>query len=396
MKGFKFGAALGLLFVGLLPAAADELRIGYMATLSGGAAIIGQHSSNGFRLGLEHDGWKADGDKLAGTIPTRVFFADDQLKVEVALREVDRFLKQHKVHVVAGLQWSNIQMAAMPIISQAKVAALGTVAGASPLSGAMCNPLLTVSSWNNDQFPEAAGIMLNNDGIKNVYVLVPNYQAGKDTVVGLERTYKGRIVDRSYFKLGESDFQAEISKLRAQKPDAVLFFGPGAMGIAFFKQWAASGAGRDIRVYSVFTVDEITVPAVGDAAAGSFLASFWDASSRAAANQRFIKDYTARFGHVPSAFAVAGYDGARMIAAAARKLKGRIDNGLDFARAIRKAEIESPRGPLKINVNGFPIQDFYKQEIVKGARGAEIVTRSVVLRAHKDAYWEQCPPERRH
>src|SRR6185369_1893643 len=246
MIGKAVGAALALV-AATAAAGAQELRIGYMVTLSGGAAIIGQHSANGFRLGLEHEGWKQDGDKLAGLIRTRVFFADDQLKVETALREVDRFIKQHKVHVVAGLQWSNILMATVPVITEAKIPALGTVAGASPLSGAQCNPYLAVSSWNNDQLPEAMGILLNNDGIKTVYALVPNYQAGKDAIIGLERTYKGRVIDRSLFKLGETDFQVEISKLRARKPEAVFFFGPGAMGISFFKQWAASGAGQETR-----------------------------------------------------------------------------------------------------------------------------------------------------
>ena len=388
-------AVAAMLAAGAAGAAANELRIGYVVTLSGGAAIIGQHSSNGFRLGLEHEGWKADGDKLAGAIPTRVFFADDQLKVEVAVREVDRFLKQHKVHVVAGLQWSNIMMAAFPHVAAAKIPALGTVAGASPLAGAQCSPYLAVSSWNNDQLPEAMGILLNNDGIKNVYALVPNYQAGKDMIVGLERTFKGKIVDQSLFKLGESDFQVEISKLRARQPEAVFFFGPGSMGIAFFKQWAASGIGKEVRVYSVFTVDEITMPAIGDAVLGSFLTNFWDSGSKSPANQRFVKDHVARFGHAPSLFSVAGYDGARMIASAVRKLGGRVEDGLAFAKALRKPDFESPRGTFKINVNGFPIQDFFKQEVARGPKGPEIVTRGVVLREHKDAYWEQCPPERR-
>jgi branched-chain amino acid transport system substrate-binding protein len=379
------------------PAAADELRIGYVVTLSGGAAVIGQHSSNGFRLGLEHDGWRQDGDKLAGVVPTRLFLADDQLKVEVALREIERFIKQQRVHIVAGLQWSNIMMAGVPPIAEAKIPALGTIAGASPLSGKLCNPYLVVSSWNNDQLPEALGILLNNDGIKNVYALVPNYQAGKDMIVGLERTYKGRVSDRSLFKLGESDFQAEISRVRAANPEAVFFFGPGSMGIAFFKQWAASGAGKSIRVYSVFTVDAITMPAIGDSAVGSLLTNFWDPDSTSPANQRFVKDYVARFGHQPSLFSVTGYDAARMIAGAVRATGGKVDDGLALARALRKARIESPRGPFSINVNGFPIQSFYKREVVRGPDGAaRVVTRGVVLRDHKDPYWEECPADRRH
>jgi branched-chain amino acid transport system substrate-binding protein len=239
------------------------------------------------------------------------------------------------------------------------------------------------------------GILLNQDGVKRVYALVPNYQAGKDAIIGLERTYKGKVIDRSLFKLGETDFQVEISKLRARKPQAVFFFGPGAMGISFFKQWAASGAGKETRVYSVFTADEITLPAIGNAAVGSILTDFWDPGAKNAANQKFLKDYIAQFGHKPSVFAVTGYDGARMIASAVRKLKGKVDDGLAFAHALRRAQFASPRGTFKINVNGFPIQDFFKQEIVSTPAGPEIVTRGVVLRERKDAYWKQCPPDKR-
>ncbi|MGH7005376.1 MAG: ABC transporter substrate-binding protein [Alphaproteobacteria bacterium] len=240
------------------------------------------------------------------------------------------------------------------------------------------------------------GNLLNNDGVNSVFALVPNYQAGKDAIVGLERTYKGRVVDRSLFKLGESDFQAEISRVRAQAPQAILFFGPGAMGTAFFKQWAASGIGKGIGVYSVFTVDQIIVPAIGDAAVGSLLTSFWDPESKSPANERFAKSYLARFNHRPSLFAVTGYDGARMIAGAVRSLNGKVDDGLVLARAMRTAEAPSPRGPFKINVNGFPIQNFFKQEVVRETSGPEIVTRGVVTRDLRDAYWERCPVDKRN
>src|ERR1041384_6307328 len=89
------------------PAAAQELRIGFMNTMTGGGAVIGRHQVNGWHLGLEHEGWKKNGDKLGG-VPTRIFEADDQQKPDVGLANVEKFLKQEKVHIVAGIIWSNI------------------------------------------------------------------------------------------------------------------------------------------------------------------------------------------------------------------------------------------------------------------------------------------------
>ena len=63
----------------------------------------------------------------------------------------------------------------------------------------------------------------NGDKIKTLYVLSPNYQAGKDVVAGMTSTYKGKVVGQSLYKVGESDFQAYISKLRAEKPEAVPY-----------------------------------------------------------------------------------------------------------------------------------------------------------------------------
>ena len=79
---------------------AQDLRIGYLNTTSGSGAIIGRHLERGWKLGLEHQGWTKDGDKLGG-VPTRVFYADDQSKTDVAVKEVEKFIKQDKV-IVGG------------------------------------------------------------------------------------------------------------------------------------------------------------------------------------------------------------------------------------------------------------------------------------------------------
>jgi branched-chain amino acid transport system substrate-binding protein len=377
-------------------AAAQELRIGYINTLSGPGAAVGEEQMNGWRLGLEHEGWGKDGDTLGG-VPAKVFYADDQLKPDVGVREAERMLSALKVHLVAGITFSNVLMAVQKPVLDRQIPLLITNAGASPLAGELCNPLVTSTSWNNDQTPEALGHRMSQDRLRSIYLMAPNYQAGKDMLTGLRRTLKGpEVLGETLFKVGESDFQADLSKVRAARPEAVFVFAPGSMGIAFFKQWAASGVGGQIKLYSVFTVDWLTLPAIGDAAIGSYHTMFWNVDLPIAANKRFVEAFLAKHGRNPSHYAAQAYDAPRLLAAALRALGGRFDDAKALARALRKTSYDSVRGPYEYNVNGMPIQNFYLREVVKGADGRPaIVTRGLVFERHKDSYWEKCPPGQR-
>ena len=395
MIALAIGAVLAL---PVAAASGQELRIGFLNTTSGPGAIIGNDMGRGWQLGLEHQGWTKDGDKLGG-VPTKVFSADDQQKVEVGIAETDRLIKSAKVHLIAGNIWSNVLMAMHKPAVDAKVGVLSTNAGPSPLAGAACTPYFLSTSWNNDQMPEAMGMVLSELPIQRLALMAPNYQAGKDAIAGFERAYKGKaaIADRILFKLGESDFQADISKLRALKADAVFLFAPGAMGVAFMKQWAAAGANREMKLYDVFTVNWVTLGPIGDAALGSFHTNFWDPESPEPANQKFVKGFQAKFGRMPSHFAAQAYDAATLIAAAATKLGGKTDDVLALMKAMRKTEFASVRGKFAFNVNGMPIQNFYLREVVKDAAGKPTIkTIRTVATAYKDAYWEQCPAAMRY
>jgi branched-chain amino acid transport system substrate-binding protein len=388
-------AAAALLAPGI--ADAQELRVGFINTASGAGAGPGVEQTNAWKIGLEHEGWTKDGDKLGG-VPTKIFYADDQWKPDVAVKEIEKFIRQDKVQVIAGFMWSNVLMAAQKPITEAKVGLLITNAGASPMAGDLCSPYVVSTSFNNEQFTEALGKMIADEKVESIYLMAPNYQAGKDQITGLMRTMTGvKVVGQNFFKLGESDFQADISKIRAAKPAAVFVFAPGGMGVAFFKQWQASGAGKEIKLYSSNTVDWLTLPGIGDAAVGSFHALHWNTDLKNPVNERFVKDYVAKHGQKPSNYAAQGYDGARILAATMKATGGKFEDSLAIMKAMRKVKYESVRGEYTYNVNGMPIQTFYKQEVVKGADGKpDIVTRGVVFSNYKDAYWEKCPADKRH
>jgi branched-chain amino acid transport system substrate-binding protein len=300
-------------------------------------------------------------------------------------------LKRDQVDIMAGIIWSNVMMAVMPVVTGAGKIMVGTNAGASPLAGSQCNELYFSTSWNNDQTPEAMGKFLQDSGIKDLYVLAPNYQAGKDMVAGLKRFYKGNIVEEIYTKLGQQDYQAEITQLRAKNPKAVFAFYPGGMGVQFVRQYHQAGLRERIPLYTVFTVDETTLPAIKEAAIGQYEAKFWSPDLDVPASKKYVGDFRKKFGYTPSFYGAQSYDGIMLIDSAVKAVKGNVKDTKAMVAAMRKADYDSIRGRYKFNVNHHPIQDFYLLRAVKGGPdGVEMRIEKKVFDDHKDAYYQDC------
>ncbi|HEX5091850.1 MAG TPA: ABC transporter substrate-binding protein [Burkholderiales bacterium] len=385
MRAVAAGAtAVSLAFAGAANAA-DKIKIGFITTLSGPAGVIGKHMKDSVELALDHLG-----HKMAG-VPVEVVFGDDQFKPDVGVQVAEEMLKKQQVDIMAGIIWSNVMMAVVPVVTGAGKVMVGTNAGASPLAGKACNPQFFSTSWNNDQSPEAMGKFLQEQGVKDLYVMAPNYQAGKDMVAGLKRYYKNNIVEEIYTKPGQQDYQAEITQLRSKNPKAVFVFYPGGMGIQFVKQYVQAGLRDRIPLYSVFTVDETTLPALKESALGQYEARFWSPDFDSPASKRYVADFRKKYGYTPSFYGAQSYDGIMLIDSAARANKGSFADTKAVVAAMRKADFQSIRGPFKWNVNQMPIQDFFLLQAEKGANGeVEMHIKRKVFDDHKDAYYQDC------
>ena len=366
--------------------AQQSIKIGFITTLSGPPAIIGKHMKDSVDLALDHLGHKMGGSAV------EVIYGDDQFKPEVGVQLAEEMLKKHQVDFIAGIIWSNVMMAVMPVVTGAGKIMVGSNAGASPLAGSQCNELYFSASWNNDQSPEALGKYLQDKGVGELYVIAPNYQAGKDMVSGLKRYYKGKVADEVYTKFQQQDYQAEISQLRAKNPKAVFVFYPGGMGIQFVKQYVQAGLRDQIPLYSVFTVDETTLPALREAAVGQYEARFWSPDLDVPASKKYVADFEKKYGYTPSYYGAQSYDAIMLIDSAVRATKGNTKDTKALVAAMRKADYNSIRGPFKFNNNHHPIQDFYLLQAVK-ANNKDGVAMKIVQKAfekHEDAYHQDC------
>jgi branched-chain amino acid transport system substrate-binding protein len=366
--------------------AQQKLKIGFITTMTGPQGVIGKHMKDSVELALEQLGGKVGG------LPTEVIYGDDQTKPDVGVQVAEEMLKKHQVDIVSGVIWSNVMMAVAPVVTGSGHIMVGSNAGASPLAGSQCNRLYFSTSWNNDQSPEAMGKFLQDSAVNDLYVMAPNYQAGKDMVTGLKRYYKGRIVEEIYTKLGQQDYQAEISQLRSKNPKAVFVFYPGGMGIQFVKQYAQAGLRGQIPLYSVFTVDETTLPALKEAAIGQYEARFWSPDIKVPASQKYVAYFRKKFGYTPSFYGAQSYDAIMLIDSAVRAVKGNLKNTDGLVAAMEKANYESIRGKFTFNVNHHPIQDFYLLKAVESpsADRAEMHIEKKVFEKHMDAYYKDC------
>lgn len=371
-----------------VPATAETLKIGYINTFSGNRAIFGKHQKDGFDLAIKHLGGKIGG------LDVEVVYGDDQGKPDAGRQAADKMLKKDKVHVVAGITWSNILAAVWKPVTRSKVFMISTNAGWSAMAGKNCNQYFFSTSWNNDNMPEAMGKLVNDEGKDNMFLISANYQAGKDMLTGFKRFYKGKIGGEILYRLGQEDFQAELTQIRAAKPKAIFGFLPGGMGIAFTKQYQALGMG-DIPLYSVFTIDYLSLKGHGKNAIGTFHTNYWDVSSKRPDNQKFIEDYKKEFKYHPSNFSAQAYDAPFLLDAAVKAVKGNLKNKQGMIAAMEKVTYLPSRGKFSYNINHIPIQDYYKREVIADDKGEPtIVTRGVVFRQHKDAYYKQCKMKR--
>jgi branched-chain amino acid transport system substrate-binding protein len=266
--------------------AADKVKVGLVSTLSGPNAAIGNDIRDAFMLVV-----KLNGGKLGG-LPAEVLIADDQFKPDVGKQLFERMVKRDKVDFLTGVVFSNIMLAGLPEAIEGKTVYLSPNAAPSPIAGKECSPYFFAVSWPNDAYHEAAGQHATNQNFKNAYLVAPNYQAGKDSLAGFKRFYKGKVVNEVYTKLGQLDYSAELAEIRAAKPDVLYAFLPGGMGTNFIKQFVAAGLNKQTRLLLPgFGADQDIIRGVGDAMLGLQDTAHWAMNLDNAANKRFVAEF---------------------------------------------------------------------------------------------------------
>lgn len=376
MRTYLQAAVAALVLGSAGMAMAEPVKVGLITTLSGGGAGLGVDTRDGFMLAI----------KLSGRNDVTVITEDDAQKPEIAVQLADKMIQSDEVDILTGIVWSNLLMAVQPgVVAQGKFY-ISTNAAPAALAGEKCDPLYFNAAYQNDNLHEAMGEYANK-GYKKMFILAPNYPAGKDSLNGFKRYYKGELANEIYTQVGQTDYAAEIAQIRASGADGVFVFLPGGMGIAFMKQYAQSGVNIPV-IGPGFSFSQDVLPAIGDAAIGTKASGQWAKDIDNEANKLFLPAFEKEYGRLPSIYAVQAYDAAQLILSASAKAS--VKDTEAFAAALKEANIQSPRGKFSFNTNRHPIQDIYVTEVVKenGVLTNRIVEK--IFTDHGDAYAKDC------
>ncbi|MCZ6488408.1 MAG: ABC transporter substrate-binding protein [Gammaproteobacteria bacterium] len=385
MKSKLLCSSLVAVSVFIAAPASAAVKIGMITTLTTKAGYLGEDIRDGFLLAIEQGGGQLGG------VDVELLVEDDGRKPGKGLQISERYIKSEKVKIMTGIVFSNVAMAVVPKVVADDVFYISPNAGPSALAGKGCNKNYFNAAWQNDNLHEVMGQYVKDAGYASVYILAPNYPAGKDALAGFKRYYKGKIAGEVYTRLGQSDYAAELANLRAAKPDAVFFFLPGGMGINFLKQYAQAGLKQSIPVFGpAFSFDARILKAVGDAAVGVHNGSQWNFDLDNAANRTFVSAFKAKYNRMPTLYASQGYDTANLIASALKATSGDPSNMDAFRTALEKADFASVRGSFRFGSNHHPIQDIYVREVVKDSSGIYNKTVKKVFSDHADAYAGDC------
>jgi branched-chain amino acid transport system substrate-binding protein len=366
-------------------AAAAEVKVGMLVTLSGPPAALGQQAVDGFQLAL---------DELGGTLggePAELIVEDDELKPDVALTKANGLIEGDNVDFVVGTIFSNMLQAIFRPVTESETFLISPNAGPSTFAGRNCNPYFFVTSYQNNQNAEVMGAYAQQAGLSNVFLIAPNYQAGRDNLEGFRMHYEGEIADEVYVPLDHQDFSAEIARIATSDADAVFAFTPGGLGVRFVRQFDDAGLSDRMQFMSVFTTDETTLPAQQDAAEGFLAAGNWAPDMDNEASRAFVAAFEEQFGYVPGGYAMQAYDAAKLIDSAVAAVGGDLSDKDALRAALEAADFQSLRGDFSFNANHYPVQDFYQLSVSQRDDGAWVTSMGeLVFDDYADSFAEEC------
>jgi branched-chain amino acid transport system substrate-binding protein len=386
-KAFWLAGATALLLAG--PAlAGDTIKIGFVSTFSGPTAVIGNDMRNSFELALDHLGRKMGGK------PVEVIYEDDGQKPDIGKQKTEKLVQSDKVDFIAGYIWSNVLLASLKTAVDSQTFLISANAGPSQLAGELCSPYVFSTSWQNDQTPQAMGLYMNQKGVKSVFLIGPNYAAGKDMLAGVKSTFKGEVVGEEYTVWPtQLDFSAELTKARNSGAQSIFVFYPGAAGVQFLNQYVQAGIKDKMPLYTAFTVDELSLPLQKDNALGVPGAQEWVNDLPNDQNKKFVADYRKKYpGLRPTYYGAQSYDAAQLINAAVVAVGGDTSKKDAMKAAMEKADFKSLRGAFRYGNNHIPIQNFYLQDVVKDPDGTlSLKTVATIVKDDQDRFHDKCP-----
>ncbi len=356
-------AALAAALVAASPAAfaQSKVKVGFMLPATGTFAALGTAIENGFRLYVAEQGGKLAGREV------EFVRVDDESDPAKATDNVNKLVKRDNVDVLVGTVHSGVAMAMARVAKESGTILIVPNAGADAVTGPMCAVNIFRSSFSNWQPGYAMGEVVAKKGHKKVVTITWKYAAGDESVKGFKEAFEkggGQVVKELSLPFPGVEFQALLTEIAATKPDAVYTFFAGGGAVKFVKDYAAAGLKKTIPLYGAGFLTDGTLEAQGADADGLLTTLHYADSLGSPRDNAFRLAYAKSYKLQPDVYAVQGYDAAQMLGIGMNAVKGDLTKKAEFAAAVQKAKIDSPRGAFSLGKNHNPVQDIYLRQVV--------------------------------
>jgi branched-chain amino acid transport system substrate-binding protein len=377
---FAFTALAGALALAATATQAQNqapLKVGFMLPATGTFAALGDMIEKGFRLHVEEQGGKLGGRTL------QFFKVDDESDPSKATDNVNKLIKRDQVDVIVGTVHSGVALAMARAAKDSKTLLIVPNAGADAITGAQCAPNIFRSSFSNWQPGFATGVIAAQKGYKRAMTITWNYAAGSETVKGFTEAFEkggGKVMKDLNLPFPNVEFQALLTEIAAQKPDVVFAFFAGGGAVKFVKDYDAAGLRRTIPLMGSGFLTDGTLEAQGASAQGLITALHYGDNIETPRNNAFRNKFAVTYKLNPDVYAMQGYDAAQMLAAGLKAVNGDDKKRDALIAAMKKAQIDSPRGKFTLSAQHNPTQDFYAREV----KGNYNVVTGVAVKALAD------------
>ncbi len=359
-------AVVALIAVGASQGWAQKgpIKVGFLTQMTGGGAAVGRDMSNGFTMYIEEAGKQIAGRKV------EVIIEDTQGDPAQALTKLRKLVESDNVHAVAGIFLANEGYALAPKVDEYRIPTVWAVVSADDLTQRKPVKWAVRTGWTSSQPNHPFGeYVAKTLGYKKVVTVAADYAFGWEQVGGFQRTFEeagGQVIQKLWPPLGTTDFGPYLPQIK-RDADAVFAVMVAAMALRFPKQYQDAGLkARLPLIGGGTTFDEFVLPSLGDEAIGSITPLIYSAAIDTPVNKRFVKEFRTKYGKVPGYYAEASYSAARWIAEGAKAVGGNVEDKDKFLAALRKVEVsDAPRGPIKLDAYGNPIQTIYVRKVEK-------------------------------
>jgi branched-chain amino acid transport system substrate-binding protein len=379
---FAFTALAGALALAATATQAQNqtqapLKVGFMLPATGTFAALGDMIEKGFKLHVEEQGGKLGGRTL------QFFKVDDESDPSKATDNVNKLIKRDQVDVIVGTVHSGVALAMARAAKDSKTLLIVPNAGADAITGPQCAPNIFRSSFSNWQPGYATGVIAAQKGYKRAMTITWNYAAGAETVKGFTEAFEkggGKVMKDLNLPFPNVEFQALLTEIAAQKPDVVFAFFAGGGAVKFVKDYDAAGLRRTIPLMGSGFLTDGTLEAQGASAQGLITALHYGDNIETPRNNAFRNKFAVTYKLNPDVYAMQGYDAAQMLAAGLKAVNGDDKKRDALIAAMKKAQIDSPRGKFTLSAQHNPTQDFYAREV----KGNYNVVTGVAVKALAD------------